>query len=150
MVYVSFILLAHIEIMITCRRDVFSTQIAISSGVFGTLWSIEFRLDNEFWNWYNANWFHLFQTGSFLLRMLPITVASGIFLITISALCQRGFPYPNKGGKYSREHISIPSSEVGSALYQSVDAVKVCMYWEGWYLLSSHHVNQILKFWIMK
>lgn len=82
----------------------------------------------EFQNCCNANWFHLFQTGSFFLRMLPITVASGIFLITISALCQRGFPYPNKGGKYSREHISIPSSEVGSALYQSVDAVKVCMY----------------------
>ncbi|XP_068320949.1 uncharacterized protein [Pyrus communis] len=65
------------------------------------------------------------KTGSFLLRMLPITVVSGIFLITISALCQRGFPYPNNGGKYSREHISIPSSEVGSALYQSVDAVKL-------------------------
>ncbi|CAL9015570.1 unnamed protein product [Prunus brigantina] len=65
------------------------------------------------------------KTGSFLLRMLSVTLASGIFLITISALGQLGFPYPHKGAKYLREDRSFPSSEVDGALYQSVDAVKL-------------------------
>ncbi|KAL6282398.1 hypothetical protein ACE6H2_013327 [Prunus campanulata] len=67
----------------------------------------------------------LLQTGSFLLRMLSVTLASGIFLITISALGQLGYPYPHKGRKYLREDRSFPSSEVDGALYQSVDAVKL-------------------------
>ncbi|XP_034210785.1 uncharacterized protein LOC117623883 isoform X2 [Prunus dulcis] len=67
----------------------------------------------------------LLQMGSFLLRMLSVTLASGIFLITISALGQLGFPYPHKGAKYLREDRSFPSSEVDGALYQSVDAVKL-------------------------
>ena len=62
--------------------------------------------------------------------MLSVTLASGIFLITISALGQLGFTYPHKGGKYLREDRSFPSSEVDGALYQSVDAVKVCMHRE--------------------
>ncbi|BBH00934.1 hypothetical protein Prudu_011053 [Prunus dulcis] len=65
------------------------------------------------------------KMGSFLLRMLSVTLASGIFLITISALGQLGFPYPHKGAKYLREDRSFPSSEVDGALYQSVDAVKL-------------------------
>lgn len=65
------------------------------------------------------------KMGSFLLRMLSVTLASGIFLISISALGQLGFPYPHKGAKYLREDRSFPSSEVDGALYQSVDAVKL-------------------------
>ncbi|BFG27850.1 hypothetical protein CerSpe_141240 [Prunus speciosa] len=65
------------------------------------------------------------KTGSFLLRMLSVTLASGIFLITISALGQLGYPYPHKGRKYLREDRSFPSSEVDGALYQSVDALKL-------------------------
>ncbi|XP_021830231.1 uncharacterized protein LOC110770401 isoform X1 [Prunus avium] len=67
----------------------------------------------------------LLQTGSFLLRVLSVTLASGIFLITISALGQLGYPYPHKGRKYLREDRSFPSSEVDGALYQSVDALKL-------------------------
>ncbi|KAI5331680.1 hypothetical protein L3X38_021806 [Prunus dulcis] len=66
--------------------------------------------------------------GLFLVRMLSATLASGIFLITISALGQLGFTYPHKGGKYLREDRSFPSSEVDGALYQSADAVKLEAY----------------------
>ncbi|XP_062013059.1 uncharacterized protein LOC133729541 isoform X2 [Rosa rugosa] len=65
------------------------------------------------------------KTGSFLLKLLSVSLASGILLVAISALGQFGLPYLHKGGKYLREHRSIPSSEVDSALNQCSDAVKL-------------------------
>ena len=69
--------------------------------------------------------FIYFQTGSFLLKLLSVSLASGILLVAISALGQFGLPYLHKGGKYLGERRSIPSSEVDSALNQCSDTVKV-------------------------
>lgn len=67
----------------------------------------------------------LFQRNSVLLKMLSITVASGIFIIAISALGQLCVPHL-KVGKYIRESQSLSSSEVESLLHQSLDDAEVC------------------------
>ncbi|KAL6198359.1 hypothetical protein ACLB2K_028150 [Fragaria x ananassa] len=65
------------------------------------------------------------KTGSFLLKLLSVSLASGILLVAISAIGQFGLPYLHKGGKYVGERRSIPSSEVDSALNQCLDTVKL-------------------------
>ncbi|XP_024031068.1 uncharacterized protein LOC21398150 [Morus notabilis] len=60
------------------------------------------------------------KRNSVLLKMLSITVASGIFIIAISALGQLCLPHL-KVGNYIRESQSLSSSEVESLLHQSLD-----------------------------
>ncbi|XP_050367287.1 uncharacterized protein LOC126785704 [Argentina anserina] len=65
------------------------------------------------------------KKGSFLKKLLSVSLASGILLVTVSAIGQFGLPSPHKGGKYLRENMSIPSSEVDSTLNQCSDAMKL-------------------------
>ncbi|PON77936.1 deneddylase [Parasponia andersonii] len=60
------------------------------------------------------------KRNSLMLKMLSVTVASGIFVIAISALGQLCFPRL-KLGKYSWERRSLPASEVESVLHVSLD-----------------------------
>lgn len=56
--------------------------------------------------------------------MLSVSLASGVFLVIISAFSQLGLPYLNRG-RYPAEHRSLPSSEVDRALNLSLDTRKV-------------------------
>ncbi|XP_030971997.1 uncharacterized protein LOC115992088 isoform X1 [Quercus lobata] len=56
------------------------------------------------------------------LKMMSVSLASGVFLVIISALGQLGLPHLSKGGRYPVEHRPLPSSEVDCALIQSLDA----------------------------
>lgn len=72
-----------------------------------------------------AKWFHLYQRSSFLLKMLSVTLASGIFLIAISALGQICLPQLQKFGKHTGEQRSLSSSDVDSSLHESLDTAEV-------------------------
>ncbi|KAJ7968634.1 Deneddylase [Quillaja saponaria] len=62
---------------------------------------------------------------SSLLKMLSVTLASGIFLVTISALGQLCFPYFRKFEKAPAEHRRASTSEVHGALRQFLDATEL-------------------------
>ncbi|XP_059439590.1 uncharacterized protein LOC132172155 isoform X2 [Corylus avellana] len=64
------------------------------------------------------------KRSSSLLKMLSVGLASGVFLVLISAFSQLGLPYLSRG-RYPAEHRSLPSSEVDSALNLSLDARKL-------------------------
>ncbi|KAL5774373.1 hypothetical protein ACOSP7_011930 [Xanthoceras sorbifolium] len=65
------------------------------------------------------------KRSSSFLKVLSVTLASGIFLITISALGQLCLPRLRKGEKYLGEQTSLPSSEIESIINQPVDAAKL-------------------------
>ncbi|KAH9748888.1 Deneddylase [Citrus sinensis] len=65
------------------------------------------------------------KRDSSFLKILSVTLASGIFLVAISALGQRSSPHLHKGEKFSGELRSLASSEIWNALRQPVDAVKL-------------------------
>jgi hypothetical protein len=60
--------------------------------------------------------------------MLSVGLASGVFLVLISAFSQLGLPYLSRG-RYPAEHRSLPSSEVDCALNLSLDAREVFGHW---------------------
>ncbi|KAM3700418.1 hypothetical protein ACB098_05G094400 [Castanea mollissima] len=62
------------------------------------------------------------KRSSSWLKMMSVSLASGLFLVVISALGQLGLPHLSKGGRYPVEHRPLPSSEVDCALIQSPDA----------------------------
>jgi hypothetical protein len=66
------------------------------------------------------------QRSSSWLKMLSVSLASGVFLVIISAIGQLGLPHLSKGVRYPVEHRPLPSSEVDCALNQSLDAREVC------------------------
>lgn len=63
-----------------------------------------------------------------MLNILSVSLASGIFLIAISALRQFCFPHVRKGEMYAQEHRSLPSSEIKFAVNESLDPEKVNMH----------------------
>ncbi|XP_021637453.2 uncharacterized protein LOC110633254 isoform X1 [Hevea brasiliensis] len=65
------------------------------------------------------------KRSSSLLNILSASLASGIFLITITALRQFSFPHIRKGEMYAQEHRSPPSSEIKFAVNESQDAEKL-------------------------
>ncbi|KAI9120973.1 hypothetical protein K1719_008006 [Acacia pycnantha] len=65
------------------------------------------------------------KKGSSLLKLLSVTLASGILLVAINALGQLFLPHLPKGGKHLGELRSLSSSEVLSTLYESLDANKL-------------------------
>ncbi|OMO65247.1 UDP-glucuronosyl/UDP-glucosyltransferase [Corchorus olitorius] len=65
------------------------------------------------------------KRSSSFLRIVSATIASGIFLITISTLSQFRFPHQHKGGKYPRESGSQPSSITESTPIQSINTEKL-------------------------
>ncbi|XP_024951096.1 uncharacterized protein LOC102627895 isoform X3 [Citrus sinensis] len=67
------------------------------------------------------------KRDSSFLKILSVTLASGIFLVAISALGQRSSPHLHKGEKFSGELRSLASSEIWNALRQPVDAVKATL-----------------------
>ena len=72
--------------------------------------------------------FRNLQRRSSWLKMMSVSLASGVFLVIISALGQLGLPHLSKGGRYRVEHRPLPSSEVDCALIQSLDAREVFMH----------------------
>nr|XP_023908450.1 uncharacterized protein LOC112020120 isoform X1 [Quercus suber] len=62
------------------------------------------------------------KRSSSWLKMMSVSLVSGVFLVIISALGQLGLPHLSKGGRYPVEHRPLPSSEVDCALIQSLDA----------------------------
>lgn len=78
------------------------------------------------WN----NWFLDLQRSSSIFKMLSVSLATGVFLVIISALGQLGLPYLSKGGTYRVEGGSLPSSEVDYALNMSLDATEVFMHFK--------------------
>ncbi|XP_062162628.1 uncharacterized protein LOC133869603 isoform X2 [Alnus glutinosa] len=64
------------------------------------------------------------KRSSSLLKMLSVSLASGVFLVIISAFSQLGLPYLSRG-RYPAEHRSLPSSEVDCALNLSLDTRKL-------------------------
>ncbi|XP_028780338.1 uncharacterized protein LOC114736623 isoform X2 [Neltuma alba] len=65
------------------------------------------------------------KKGSSLLRLLSVTLASGIFLVAINALGRLYLPHLPKEGKRLRELRSLSSSEVHSTLDESLDVNKL-------------------------
>lgn len=61
--------------------------------------------------------------------MLTVTIASGIFVIAISALGQLCFPHL-KFGKYFWERRSLLSSEIENVPHQFLDDAEVCITYE--------------------
>lgn len=72
--------------------------------------------------------FTLFQRSSLLLRIFSVTLASGIFLIAVSALGHLCLPRLHKFGKHTGEHRPVPSSEVDSSMNLSLDAAEVWLH----------------------
>lgn len=62
--------------------------------------------------------------------MLSISLATGVFLVIISAVGQLGLPHLSKGGRYRVEDGSLPSSEADYALNTSLDPTRVFMHFE--------------------
>ncbi|XP_044461823.1 uncharacterized protein LOC123193100 isoform X2 [Mangifera indica] len=60
-----------------------------------------------------------------ILKILSVTLASGIFLVAISALGQIFLPHLCKGEKYPRENRLLPSSQTKPTTYLLADAVKL-------------------------
>ncbi|KAK2642327.1 hypothetical protein Ddye_024090 [Dipteronia dyeriana] len=65
------------------------------------------------------------KRSSSFLNILSVTLASGIFLIAISALGQLCLPHLCKREKYLGEQTSPPSSEIESIMNQPVDDAKL-------------------------
>ncbi|KAK9267859.1 hypothetical protein L1049_010296 [Liquidambar formosana] len=65
------------------------------------------------------------KRSSSMLKLLSVSLASGIFLVTIGVLGQIFLPHIHKGKKYTRNHYSIPSSEVDYTQHQALDATKL-------------------------
>ncbi|KAG2687743.1 hypothetical protein I3760_09G064700 [Carya illinoinensis] len=65
------------------------------------------------------------KRSSSIFKMLSVSLATGVFLVIISALGQLGLPYLSKGGTYRVEGGSLPSSEVDYALNMSLDATEL-------------------------
>ncbi|XP_031284088.1 uncharacterized protein LOC116142819 isoform X2 [Pistacia vera] len=59
------------------------------------------------------------------LKILSVTLASGIFLVAISALGQFFLPHLYKGDKYPRQNRLLPSSQTEPAIHQLADAAKL-------------------------
>ena len=64
------------------------------------------------------------------MNVLSVTLVSGIFLVSISALSQFCLPHLRKGRMYAQENSSLPSSEIQFAVNESLDAAKVCICWK--------------------
>ncbi|TKY71774.1 hypothetical protein E2542_SST00506 [Spatholobus suberectus] len=62
------------------------------------------------------------KKGNSLPKLLSVTLASGIFLLAISALGQFCLPWLCKERKHSAGHRSLPSSEVNIAMHDFFDA----------------------------
>lgn len=65
------------------------------------------------------------KRSSSLMNVLSVTLVSGIFLVSISALSQFGLPHLRKGRMYAQENSSLPSSEIQFAVNESLDAAKL-------------------------
>ncbi|WCJ27119.1 hypothetical protein M5689_008891 [Euphorbia peplus] len=65
------------------------------------------------------------KRNSSLLKVLSVLLASGIFLVSISTVCQFLFPNLRKKQTYPQEHGSILSSEAEPAVNDALDAEKV-------------------------
>ncbi|XP_061341523.1 uncharacterized protein LOC133287864 [Gastrolobium bilobum] len=63
--------------------------------------------------------------SSSLPKLLPVTLASGIFLVAISALGQFCLPWLCKERKHPVEHRSLPSSEINVAMNDFLDGTKL-------------------------
>lgn len=62
------------------------------------------------------------------MSILSVTLATGIFLVSISVLGQFYFPHPRKRQMNVEEHRPPSASEVECALNESLDAAKVCIH----------------------
>ncbi|XP_065878726.1 uncharacterized protein [Euphorbia lathyris] len=65
------------------------------------------------------------KRNSSLQKILSVTLASGIFIVSISTLCQFCFPHLRRGQTYPQEHRTIPSSELELAVNEASDAEKL-------------------------
>ncbi|XP_015874090.1 uncharacterized protein LOC107411090 isoform X1 [Ziziphus jujuba] len=65
------------------------------------------------------------KRSSILLKMLSVTLASGIFLIAISALGQICLPQLHKFGKQTGEYRPLPSSDVDGSLHESLNTAEL-------------------------
>lgn len=65
------------------------------------------------------------KRSSSLMNVLSVTLVSGIFLVSISALSQFCLPHLRKGRMYAQENSSLPSSEIQFAVNESLDAAKL-------------------------
>ncbi|KAI5590926.1 hypothetical protein BDE02_04G043600 [Populus trichocarpa] len=74
-----------------------------------------------------SNFTNLSKTkrSSSLMNVLSVTLVSGIFLVSISALSQFCLPHLRKGRMYAQENSSLPSSEIQFAVNESLDAAKL-------------------------
>lgn len=64
------------------------------------------------------------------MNVLSVTLVSGIFLISISALSQFSLPHLRKGRMHAQENSFLPSSEIQFAVNEPLDAAKVCICWK--------------------
>ncbi|XP_029129856.1 uncharacterized protein LOC109811516 [Cajanus cajan] len=62
------------------------------------------------------------EKGNSLSKLLSVILASGIFLVAISAMGQFCLPWLSKERKHSVKHRSLPSSEVTVGMHDSLDA----------------------------
>ncbi|KAL9321164.1 hypothetical protein ACSQ67_013003 [Phaseolus vulgaris] len=68
------------------------------------------------------------KRGNSFPKLLSVTLASGIFLVAISALGQFCLPWLCKERKQSVEHRSLPSSHVKVSMHDFLDATKLGEY----------------------
>ncbi|KAJ6364258.1 hypothetical protein OIU76_029241 [Salix suchowensis] len=65
------------------------------------------------------------KRSSYLMNVLSVTLVSGIFLISISALSQFSLPHLRKGRMHAQENSFLPSSEIQFAVNEPLDAAKL-------------------------
>ncbi|KAJ6707123.1 DENEDDYLASE [Salix viminalis] len=65
------------------------------------------------------------KRSSYLMNVLSVTLVSGIFLISISALSQFSLPHLRKGRMHAQENSFLPSSEIQFAANEPLDAAKL-------------------------
>ncbi|KAJ6367790.1 hypothetical protein OIU78_000369 [Salix suchowensis] len=65
------------------------------------------------------------KRSSYLMNVLSVTLVSGIFLISISALSQFSLPHLRKGRMHAQENSFLPSSEIQFAVNEPLDAARL-------------------------
>lgn len=74
------------------------------------------------------------------MNVLSVTLVSGIFLVSISALSQFCLPHLRKGRMYAQENSSLPSSEIQFAVNESLNAFKGIHMLKTLCLCITHHL----------
>ncbi|KAM7254727.1 hypothetical protein ACFE04_019968 [Oxalis oulophora] len=76
------------------------------------------------------------RSASFF-KIISFTMATGVFLISISSLGQLFSTRLNMGGRYIREQKYVPTSEIEYAVNHSLDSAKSCQTEEMWLVYAS-------------